>query len=474
MKKIKKGFIILSLFSFIILNSYDVTFAKSKKIKMPEIGSFVVNLENLEKEYSLKSDGLIKVTSPKSNKIYKVGDSVKVKWIDKSLKDYNTTVLLVNEDIMFPVSFFEDETRQSYHDFIITDDMPSGKYFIMLGDDGSKTRFAISNGFEIKTQVKKADIKNGFEYYVDDRSLELSSELLSSELNLDNARVQAEIFYDINGNYSNVCKKDADKDSGIRNYVKEAGKSSGGKTDCDSSANAWSAEVKLKSSKMYYCVDSTGYAGEQKNSKGSKAIACDGTKAESKSKSTSKNVKDIISEEDHFLSGNMNSKVKIVTYSDLECPYCASFDQTVRKISKEYGDKVAFIFRHFPLSQIHANAELAANASECVANLGNNKKFSSYIEKLFLNSYDLSFDNLSTIAKSIGIDKKSFDSCLLKNKYSDKVNRDKELGTKISDKTSMFGTPYSIVYNSNGYTQVIEGAQPYNDIKRIIESVILK
>ena len=79
-----------------------------------------------------------------------------------------------------------------------------------------------------------------------------------------------------------------------------------------------------------------------------------------------------ITEEDHFKFGDKNSKVIIVEYSDFECPFCGRFySQTFKQLEREYSDKnVALVYRHFPLSSIHPNAQKAAEASECAGEQG--------------------------------------------------------------------------------------------------------
>src|SRR3989338_699244 len=62
--------------------------------------------------------------------------------------------------------------------------------------------------------------------------------------------------------------------------------------------------------------------------------------------------------------GNLNSKVTLVEYADFQCPACGVYYPLVEQLFKEYGDKVKFEYRHFPLVGIHKNAEIGAVASE--------------------------------------------------------------------------------------------------------------
>lgn len=89
-----------------------------------------------------------------------------------------------------------------------------------------------------------------------------------------------------------------------------------------------------------------------------------------------------VTKADHIL-GSIDAPVKIVEYSDLECPFCKQFHNTMQKIMSEYGtEKVAWVFRQFPLSQLHSKAPKEAEASECVAELGGNDAFWKFIDKI--------------------------------------------------------------------------------------------
>src|SRR3989344_4864332 len=89
-----------------------------------------------------------------------------------------------------------------------------------------------------------------------------------------------------------------------------------------------------------------------------------------------------ITSEDH-IRGNPNAEVTIVEYSDYECPFCKSFHPTMQRIVDEYGDKVAWVYRHFPLDSIHSKARPEAVAAECAAELGGNDAFWKFTDRFF-------------------------------------------------------------------------------------------
>lgn len=78
--------------------------------------------------------------------------------------------------------------------------------------------------------------------------------------------------------------------------------------------------------------------------------------------------------------GPEGAKIQLVEFSDFECPFCTRAFPTIQQIIKEYKDQVRFYYKHYPLTQIHPNAEKAAEASICAADQG---KFWEYHDKLF-------------------------------------------------------------------------------------------
>ena len=74
---------------------------------------------------------------------------------------------------------------------------------------------------------------------------------------------------------------------------------------------------------------------------------------------------------DHIL-GNPNAAVKVIEYADLECPYCKIFETTMHQVMDYYGQsgQVAWVYRPFPLAQIHSKAPEEAEAAECAADQG--------------------------------------------------------------------------------------------------------
>src|SRR3989344_5485116 len=100
--------------------------------------------------------------------------------------------------------------------------------------------------------------------------------------------------------------------------------------------------------------------------------------------------------------------IAIVEYSDLECPFCKTFQKTLHQIMDEYGEsgKVAWVYRHFPLAQLHTKAAKEAEATECAAELGGNAAFWKYADRLFEvtpSNNNLELSQLPVIAAEVGL-----------------------------------------------------------------------
>ncbi|MEK7500111.1 MAG: DsbA family protein, partial [Patescibacteria group bacterium] len=86
-----------------------------------------------------------------------------------------------------------------------------------------------------------------------------------------------------------------------------------------------------------------------------------------------------ITSEDH-IRGPENAKITILEYSDLECPFCKIFHNSMEQIVKEYPNDVRWVFRHAPIPQLHPNAPAMANVAECAAVQG---KFWEFTDVVF-------------------------------------------------------------------------------------------
>jgi len=173
---------------------------------------------------------------------------------------------------------------------------------------------------------------------------------------------------------------------------------------------------------------------------------------------------------DHIL-GNPNAPIKIVEYSDLECPFCKSFHQTMQQLVASYPDQITWVYRHFPLDQLHSQARKEAEATECVYELGGNEKFWTYTNKIFEitpsnNGLDLA--QLPVIAKEIGLDQIAFEACLKSGRQAKRVETDYQDAVRIGGR----GTPFPVVIGPNNTRFALEGAVPLAGMKQLVDSLL--
>jgi protein-disulfide isomerase len=103
---------------------------------------------------------------------------------------------------------------------------------------------------------------------------------------------------------------------------------------------------------------------------------------------------------DHAI-GSAHAPVTIVEYGDFECPSCKNAAPAVKMLLADYGDRIRFVYRHFPLEQPHPHALGAAEASECAGGQG---KFWEMHDVLFANQAHLSLKHLHGYAERLGLD----------------------------------------------------------------------
>lgn len=209
------------------------------------------------------------------------------------------------------------------------------------------------------------------------------------------------------------------------------------------------------------------------NSQGTLGRAAAGDSREKKELSDTPKAVDNLKEvtnSDH-IRGDLNAPVKIVEFSDLECPFCKRFHETMRQVIEEYDGKVAWIYRHFPLDTLHSKARKEAEASECAAELGGNGAFWAYLDRLFEitpSNNGLDPSQLPEIAEYTGIEKGAFKDCLDSGRYAEHVADN----LKDAIASGGTGTPYSILIGPDGKKLVIYGAQPYPVVKQALDSLL--
>jgi protein-disulfide isomerase len=140
-----------------------------------------------------------------------------------------------------------------------------------------------------------------------------------------------------------------------------------------------------------------------------------------------------VSERDH-IQGPPTAAVTLVEYGDYECPYCRAAHYVVQDVQSLVGDDLRFVFRNFPLVEIHPHAEMAAEAAEAAGAQG---KFWEMHHQLFENQTALELPDLISYAQTLGLDVPRFERDLVEHRFADRVLEDLISGAR----SGVNGTP---------------------------------
>ncbi len=155
--------------------------------------------------------------------------------------------------------------------------------------------------------------------------------------------------------------------------------------------------------------------------------------------------------------GKVDAPITLVEFSDFECPYCRRAQQSLKAVEKAYGDKVRFVFRHYPLP-FHEKAPKASEAAQCAADQG---KFWPFHDALFADGASLELADLKKLAGSLGLNQATFDGCLDGGRQAERVAKDSAEGKQLG----ITGTPTFFV---NGIRLV--GAVPLEKFQSVIDA----
>jgi protein-disulfide isomerase len=133
-----------------------------------------------------------------------------------------------------------------------------------------------------------------------------------------------------------------------------------------------------------------------------------------------------ITAEDH-VRGHVGASVTVLEYGDYECPYCRGAARDVHLLLDDYPETVRFVFRNFPIPQLHPHAEQAAEAAEAAASQG---MFWEMYELLLQTSSHLDTDSLVSYARVLGLDVARFRSDLASHAYAARIDGDIQEGIR--------------------------------------------
>lgn len=175
-----------------------------------------------------------------------------------------------------------------------------------------------------------------------------------------------------------------------------------------------------------------------------------------------------VSKSEHIY-GSPDAEVFLVEFSDLECPFCKYFHETLKGIVDKSSGKVAWVYRHSFSDGLHSKTRKEAEASECVASLGGNKAFWDFLDILYKETPSndgLNLSKLPEYASQVGVDRTKFDACVKAETFKDKVNGDVVQAVAAGGG----GTPWTIVVSQKtGKMLPVTGAQSKSVVEYMVK-----
>jgi protein-disulfide isomerase len=156
--------------------------------------------------------------------------------------------------------------------------------------------------------------------------------------------------------------------------------------------------------------------------------------------------------------GPADAPVTIVEFADFQCPFCATAQPIVEEVLKQYKGKVRYVFKNYPLVQIHPEAIPAAIAAECA---NKQDKYWQMHDALFENHKKLGDETYTMIAQKIGLKMDEFNSCRKDQAIHDKINAEMEYGQSLG----INATP---AFYINGIQ--LMGALPKSEFEKVINN----
>ena len=167
-----------------------------------------------------------------------------------------------------------------------------------------------------------------------------------------------------------------------------------------------------------------------------------------------------ITPDDH-VRGPADAPVTVVEYGDYECPYCRGAFRDVHELLDSYPGAIKFVFRNFPIPQLHPHAEQAAEAAEAAAAQG---KFWPMYELLLQPDAHLDTDSLVTYARLIGLDVPRFAEDIAEHRYAAKIDGDVQEGLR----NGVNSTPKFYVND-----QRVDGKVPLEHLEELVQKAVL-
>lgn len=167
-----------------------------------------------------------------------------------------------------------------------------------------------------------------------------------------------------------------------------------------------------------------------------------------------------VSTDDH-IQGNKNAPITLVEYGDFECPYCGMAHPIIKRLQKHFGNQLSFVFRNFPLSEIHPHAEAAAEAAEYA---GSNGQFWEMHDLLYENQDRFGMPLFLELADALNLPADDLENAIMNKRFEPKIRKDFFGGVR----SGVNGTP-TLYINGQRYNGPIE----FEELASAIDSVFV-
>ncbi len=164
-------------------------------------------------------------------------------------------------------------------------------------------------------------------------------------------------------------------------------------------------------------------------------------------------------EKDDHVRGS--GPVTILVYGDYECPYTRALELVIMQLRRRESDSFRYVYRYFPLREIHPHAQLAAEAAESVSALAGSDAFWRMHDALFADQYHLEAPDLEDRATATGVNMRTYRKAMQTHQFAERVERDVQSGIA----NGVEGTP-SIFINGERY----HGGRDENSLREAIDS----
>ena len=169
---------------------------------------------------------------------------------------------------------------------------------------------------------------------------------------------------------------------------------------------------------------------------------------------------------DDHAQGPADAPVTLVEYGDYECPHCGHAFPVIQRVQQHFGDRLRFVFRNFPLGEVHAHAEHAAEAAESAGGHGGEEAFWAMHDAIYTHQHDgprsLSDEALARYAGDAGVDGRVVLDDLGAQRFTERVQRDFMSGVRsgVNGTPTFFinGVRFDGAWNEEGLIEAIEEA----------------